>query len=344
MTRVMIDATALDGRPSGTATRTLAVVHALQRLGYATTIWHGAPLREQPAWQKLEVEWITDRSPPRGPWERWRAGSQRVEAALSKARADWVITEALPWMGPANVRTFVTIHDIRKDRAAGVTRWLWRKAAIRAIRAAFRVHVPTAAMAAELAASIPASRGRIDVVPNIVHLRSLQVARSVDLPHLPARFVVAMGHPEARKDWDLVRQVATRLPETCVMVRAGRGRLDGPWIDMGEVDDGVRDALFARASAVLCPSRLEGFGLVGLEALAVGGFVVASGIPAHREVLGQAASYFVPGDAGRATEEVLAALEASSIQQAARSFEAREQAGKFGPEVLDAALRESFRH
>ena len=341
MSRVLLDATALDGGPSGSATRLVAVAKSLHRIGHAVVVWHGVALRDQETWKGLDVEWVQDPNPPRGPWARWRAGDTRILSAVKTSRADLVMTEALPWMARETVPTIVTIHDLRKEVDPGVTRWLWHRAASRAVVAARRIHVPTAATATSLAELIPDSIGRIDVVPNIVVMRSLKEVRAVDLPDLPPRFVVAMGHPEARKDWDLVAAVSKRLVSPMVMVRAGRGRIDGPWIDVGAVNDTLRDTLFARASAVLCPSRLEGFGLVGLEALAVGGFVVASGIPAHREVLGMAASYFTPGDVEQAWVELERAINASSIQQAARCFEAREQAEKFGPAALDVALRAS---
>jgi alpha-1,3-rhamnosyl/mannosyltransferase len=55
--------------------------------------------------------------------------------------------------------------------------------------------------------------------------------------------------------------------------------------------------LYASARIVLVPSLYEGFGLPGLEALACGAPVLATDIPAHREVLGDAAEYAGPGDA-----------------------------------------------
>lgn len=58
-----------------------------------------------------------------------------------------------------------------------------------------------------------------------------------------------------------------------------------------EVDDpGVVEA-YRHATVVVCPSRFEGFGLTGIEALACGTPVVASDIPPHREFLGDGARY-----------------------------------------------------
>jgi glycosyltransferase involved in cell wall biosynthesis len=59
-------------------------------------------------------------------------------------------------------------------------------------------------------------------------------------------------------------------------------------------DDLVR--VVAAAAALVVPSWYEGFGLPALEALACGTPVVASDLPAHREVLGDQAELTPPGD------------------------------------------------
>lgn len=66
---------------------------------------------------------------------------------------------------------------------------------------------------------------------------------------------------------------------------------------MGVSDDDL-PRLYAAAQLVLCPSLAEGFGLAPLEAAASGAAVLASDIPAHREVLGDAAAFVAaPGGA-----------------------------------------------
>jgi glycosyltransferase involved in cell wall biosynthesis len=68
-------------------------------------------------------------------------------------------------------------------------------------------------------------------------------------------------------------------------------------------------ALYRRASVVVLPSDREGFGLPVVEAMACGTPVIASDIPALREVGGSAALYAPPGDVNRwaeALEQVVA--------------------------------------
>jgi alpha-1,3-rhamnosyl/mannosyltransferase len=64
---------------------------------------------------------------------------------------------------------------------------------------------------------------------------------------------------------------------------------------LGEVDDDELWSLYAGATVFAFPSRHEGFGLPVLEAMSQGTAVLASDIPAIREVSGGAARLVAPG-------------------------------------------------
>jgi glycosyltransferase involved in cell wall biosynthesis len=67
-------------------------------------------------------------------------------------------------------------------------------------------------------------------------------------------------------------------------------------------------SLYQRCAAFVYPSRWEGFGIPPLEAMACGAPVIASDIPAHREVLGSAATLVRLGDTA-AWEAALGSLD-----------------------------------
>lgn len=66
----------------------------------------------------------------------------------------------------------------------------------------------------------------------------------------------------------------------------------------GYVEDAALAVLYTSAVATILPSRAEGFGLPAAESSACGTPVVASDIPALRELLGDAALYASPSDPG----------------------------------------------
>lgn len=87
-----------------------------------------------------------------------------------------------------------------------------------------------------------------------------------------------------------------------------------PWQQRGElfhlhrIPSAQLRVLYNSAAAVICPSVAEGFDLSGIEAMLCGGAVVASDIPVHREVYGNACEYFNPYsafDQARAIEKVI---------------------------------------
>jgi len=68
----------------------------------------------------------------------------------------------------------------------------------------------------------------------------------------------------------------------------------GQLFHLHKIPSGQLRILYRAAAAVICPSVAEGFDLSGIEAMLCGGAVVASHIPVHREVYGNACEYFDP--------------------------------------------------
>jgi glycosyltransferase involved in cell wall biosynthesis len=73
-----------------------------------------------------------------------------------------------------------------------------------------------------------------------------------------------------------------------------------PWLKRGglhlleDVPAQELRLLYRHARCVVCPSFYEGFDFSGVEAMRCGGVVLASDIPVHRDVYGEASEYFNP--------------------------------------------------
>jgi glycosyltransferase involved in cell wall biosynthesis len=174
-----------------------------------------------------------------------------------------------------------------------------------------------------------------------------------------AAHVLVLGHLEERKSpetalhafdaWD-------QRPPQCRLVFAGGGSearalslaersralgIDGATVFAGRVTDAEKLRLLGDAFALLAPSRYEGFGLAPLEAMASGVPVVASDIPAHREVGGEVPLY-VPVDDAAQFARALAQLGEPS-ERRARASAGVERARTFSWEQSAAALHEVYR-
>lgn len=142
------------------------------------------------------------------------------------------------------------------------------------------------------------------------HIRAILCATPV-LPPPRQRpeigpYVVCVANDHPHKDWDaLVGAFAEQrdLPPLVAVgafsaarrdhlerVARGRVRFAGT-VTTAELAD-----LYGGAACCVVHSWIEAFGLTALEALACGVAVVASDIPAHREVCGDRAAYYDPGD------------------------------------------------
>jgi glycosyltransferase involved in cell wall biosynthesis len=114
-------------------------------------------------------------------------------------------------------------------------------------------------------------------------------------------------HPELR----LVQQGASLSEaQRGQMARLG---IDGVTLQPPKLDRKVLAGLYRRAAVVLVTSAAEGFGFPVIEALACGAPVVASDIPALREVGGEATLYAPVGDA-EAFAGIAGSILAGSLQ------------------------------
>jgi glycosyltransferase involved in cell wall biosynthesis len=143
-----------------------------------------------------------------------------------------------------------------------------------------------------LARDFPASAGKVRVIPNGTDPRPAAV-RGPDLSSGP-QIVLTVGRIERYKNVDLIIRAFSGVRTEASLVVVGDGpdrpRLERLAADVGRVrftgrvSDSELEVLLSAADVVTSASDHEAFGLVVADGLTAGARVVASGIPAHREI------------------------------------------------------------
>lgn len=164
----------------------------------------------------------------------------------------------------------------------------------------------------------------LGIDPSIVHVTYLaaadsfrprertQVREELDSLSLPDEYFMCVGSVEPRKNIPMLisayLSVADRVPEDLIIVGKsawGESEVQKVLKDhrfrdrvrlVGYVDDDKLPFLYNAATALLFPSRYEGFGLPALEAMASGCPVVCSNTSSLPEVVGDAAVMADPDD------------------------------------------------
>jgi alpha-1,3-rhamnosyl/mannosyltransferase len=182
----------------------------------------------------------------------------------------------------------------------------------------------------------------------VIHLgpRHVRVGEGQLPPAIPARYALHVGTFEPRKNlpmllraWQQLHAVEHVLLPLVLCGAPGwqrheldtllsEGEAAGWLINLGYVSDADLAAIYRHASFVCCPSLYEGFGLPVLEAMAAGTPVVASDIPVHREVAGDAAVLLKPDRPVEWTAAV-AALARDETRLAELAERGKRQAARF---------------
>jgi glycosyltransferase involved in cell wall biosynthesis len=248
------------------------------------------------------------------------------------------------------MRRAVTIHDlawqIHPDLAPpGLKRFLDRVVPAE-LEAADRVFTVSESSKIDILQRYQVEAERIVVAPNGVEERFLVVdpgnILAVNGVSLPEEYLLMVGSIEPRKNHINILRAIELVPDCPVLLIAGgRGWADdailrhiveaetsGKAIALGHVADEALPTLYARATVVISASWYEGFGLPVLEGLAAGSRVVASDVPAHREIAGPHATFSQPADVESLADGIITALDLGKLSGAARSSQ-QDWAGRF---------------
>lgn len=172
-------------------------------------------------------------------------------------------------------------------------------------RKADRVAADTATARDEIVERLGIRAEKISIAGAGVDEEWFAIARAPEDPP----YVLAVGTIERRKDLETAVRALVHIPQLSLVSvgaqtqYAKRVQRVAQEIGVanrvhlrGYVDDPTLRALYAKARALVFPSRYEGFGLPPLQALAARLPVVASAIPVLQEVLGDCALFAKPGD------------------------------------------------
>jgi len=259
-----------------------------------------------------------------------------AEAAQRGTPFDLVHTAHHPVPRGLDVPYTVLLHDLRalQARHSPFSRRLVARELIgRAGRAAARLMTVSEAMRDELATTFDLNTDTIDVVPNAAdHFTVLERATTPGAP------MVSIGHLEPRKNQALLLRAMALDPSLPDLRLAGlaKGAMESELRELaqrlgiaarvhfvGSFEDHELPTLYARASCIVLPSLLEGFGIVAIEAQRAGAPLAISRIRAHVEVAAAGTPAFDPDDPAECAEAIHAALalEEDALASASRGTE-----------------------
>ena len=307
---------------------------------------------------------LSNRPPARNLVDRW---SSHLRIAGPAPRAVWMQTTVPRMLGEAHIdvavfpnytvplaspcATVVVVHDLAILRTPQnftlQKRLLMRAMLSRSIAAASVIATVSEASRRDIVDLLGVGLDRIQLLPCAAHPSCKPsgpdaVAEVRKRYGMERPYVLTVGTLEPRKDLLTVLRAFDRLRshEHDLVVVGGRGWRDR-WLVraleersrrqrvkwLGYVPESDLVALYTGADVFVFASTLEGFGLPVLEAMACGAPVVASDVPALREVGGDVPGFVSPGDDAAFADAIQHAIRArdgaSNAHRASDGFTAR---------------------
>lgn len=348
--RVVVDGLILKPGLGGIGTYTVELCRALsERTDVEITVVTSMPDRFPEAAKVIPAP-----AGVRGFFSRtvWR--ERHLRSILSRSGADILVTTVpeLP-LHPVDVPTVMTVHDVSQVVAPsfyGFPKFVRYALGLQhATRAATRIVCVSEATLVGLYNFFGVDLAKCEVIgqgPQGMTLTGRATSEPAGTP-----YVLYVGTLQRQKNLRTLLRAASAFSDGLELRIAGpctdqeRARLHAQIGALGLADcvrhegyvsaDRLRD-LYANATALVLPSLIEGFGVPLLEAMAMGVPVVASDIPALREVGGDAVAFVAhPLDPG-AWAIAINLLASRPDERAALIARGCERARRFSwPEVAD---------
>jgi glycosyltransferase involved in cell wall biosynthesis len=230
--------------------------------------------------------------------------------------------------------SMVVVHDLAilrtPEHFTSPKRLLMRPTLRLSVAAASVIGTVSQASKRDITALLGVGDERVALLPCAAHPSCAPAAPRV-VTEVRARYgllrpyVLTVGTLEPRKDLLTILRAFDRLQREGIqhdlVVVGGRGWRDDKLVRaleeravskrvrwLGYVSEPDLVALYSGADLFVLASTLEGFGLPVLEAMACGTPVIASDVPALREVGGEVARFVAPGDDAAFAAEIARAL------------------------------------
>lgn len=302
------------------------------------------------------IELLETTVPPSPPLVRATLEGRWLRRLLKEAREagrgfDLVHTAHHPVPRHLPASHSLMVHDLRAlslEHSPMSRRLFARQIIGYGIEHAACVQTVSEAVRAEILSTFRVETELVRVVPNGAdHLEALPRAPESDAA------LLVLGHLEPRKNLELVLRALATAPDLPGVRFAGRAKGDEEQrlralamslgVDrrvefLGPVEDAQLPTLYAGCAGVVCPSKLEGFGIVAVEAARAHAPLAVSDIAAHAEVVADCTPRFEIDDPASCADAIRRALQVSeeSLDLAAHA------AQRFGWERSASALLDSW--
>ncbi len=234
------------------------------------------------------------------------------------------------------IPTVVTVHDLIKSYFAGretTTRAPWLYHLKRAgynldvrhsLLNANAVIVPTNTVKNQILANYPQVKPEhIHPIPEAPDLKFMHKIKGTNAPQLsfdlPDKYLLFVGNAYPHKNLPVLLEALKLLKDPSLhLVIVSKlspflSRVLAPYEPKNihvlcELNDSELYTVYQNATVLVTPSLMEGYGLVGLEAMMLGVPVIASNIPVYREVYGDRVTYFEANSSDQLVEAVKSVL------------------------------------
>lgn len=242
----------------------------------------------------------------------------------------------------SKIPTVVTVHDLIKSSFTGrdtttrspllytLKRYGYNQVIKKTLNHASDIIVPTNTVKNDILSAFPTVPPEriypVSEAPDDIFRDALDPKSSILDPkiNLPEKYLLFVGNAYPHKNLRVLLEAFSRQDDKSLrlVIVAKRSpflsKVLAPF-DLSRITvlSDLKDAdlvhVYKNASALVTPSLMEGYGLVGLESLMVGTPVIASNIPVYREVYGNKVTYFDPTSPEDLIRAVGATLEVARV-------------------------------